>query len=129
MPPVIPEVEPVAEAAANLQAQGIERGLVNFTSGWIVLGHVEGMGQHVPRRFRVHRPPAELELVHVFVEASEGIEDDVVQFFECLVATHLDRAGDDRILLGELFGDRAAIEENLQRIELGFVVAGRFVKP
>jgi len=65
------------------------------------------------------RPLAELELVHVLVPAVERIEDRVVKVLQCLATANLDGAGDFSIPLEELLTDRAADDEDLQRVEPG----------
>jgi hypothetical protein len=60
----------------------------------------------------------------VFVKAVEGVEDGVVQVCEGLVASHLDGAGHHRVLLGELLGDRATEQKDLQGVQPAVVVLG-----
>src|SRR5262249_5529179 len=61
--------------------------------------------------------------------AAIGVEDGVVQVCERLVAPKLDRAGHDRILLGELRGDRATEEEGLHDVQPTFGPAGCLAGP
>src|SRR5512135_422053 len=107
VPPVIAEVEPVAEAPSDLQSQRVDAGLVNPSGGWVVLAHVrvEGPRQDVPGCLRVHRTRTELELIHVLVPAVECVEDCVVQVLKGLVATDLDGAGHLRVGLIPKCGD------------------------
>ena len=59
----------------------------------------------------------------MFFPAAEGVEDGVVQVFEGLVAPYLDGAGHHRVLLGELLGDWAADDEDLQGVESHVVLS------
>jgi hypothetical protein len=65
----------------------------------------------------------------VFVKTAEGFEDCLMQVFESLIPTDLDRAGHDRILLGEPFGDLTADEKDLQRIDSHLLPVSRLIKP
>src|SRR5262245_27690503 len=126
VPPVVAKVEPVAEAAAHFQPQRLDGGLVHPASRRVLLAALTLVvaGQNVPGCLGVHRPFAELELVHVFVPAAKGVEDGVVQVFERLVAPKLDGAGDRRVLPGELLGDRAAEKKDLQGVEAHLALLG-----
>src|SRR5688500_17941891 len=93
MPPVVSEVEPVAEEVIDLQAERLNRCTLH-ASCWLI-PTVHPCGEHVPPCLRVHRPfAADLELVHVLVFAVEGVEDGVVKLRERLVAANLDGSGD-----------------------------------
>src|SRR5262249_7424370 len=94
-----------------------------------------GARQDIPGTLRVHRPLAELELVHVFFPAAKGVEDRMVEVLQGLVAPNLDDAGHHRILPCELRGDRAAEQEDLQGVEAHALIGGsalfrgRFLDP
>src|SRR5579875_1264889 len=80
VPPVVAEIKPVTEAVADLQAQRVDGGLIDtaYRRVGLVFLDFQGIGQDVPASLRVHRPLAELELVHVFFPAAIGVEDGVV---------------------------------------------------
>ena len=113
MPPIVSEIEPVAERLIDLQAERSDGGLGNIPSH-IPLVRIEGIRQHVPLALRVVRPLAELELVHVLVETVERLKDGVVQVLQRLVTPDLDGTRDFRISLEELLTDRAADDEDIQ---------------
>src|SRR5262245_19772064 len=126
MPPVVAEVEPVPEAVADLQGQRLDGGFIDtaYRRVGLVFLDFQGVRQDVPASLRVHRPLAELELVHVFFPAAIGVEDGVVQVFEGLFAPNLDGAGHHRILLGELLGDWAAEQDDFHRVKPSLGLAG-----
>ena len=80
MPPVIPEVEPVAESVANFQLQGLNGGFIHTANGRIRLPLLDfkGVWQNIPFRLGVHWAFAERELVPVFFPAPKGVENGFV---------------------------------------------------
>src|SRR5207302_4398353 len=71
VPPVVAEVEPVAEAVADLQAQRVEGRLIDtaYRRGWLVLLGFHGVRQEIAACLRVPRPPSAVVTVKVILTA------------------------------------------------------------